>query len=150
MLRNACTCVDIDPLLLNNRTLRGFDRLARFAGSGVPSHDTKLAQCLDQVTPLDSDFVKILIVISSSKIIHSLNQQVTNDWHAWGGLVQGLAVGFIAEWWKGTSYLMEHDAFLGNEQLVIQVLGEILHIMKVSRYVGSDNTLQQFEKYMYV
>ena len=59
--------------------------------------------------------------------------QVTHNWHVWLPMAYMTAIGFIAEWWKGAGYIIEHDAFTGNEQLVIKTLSEVLLVLKVSQ-----------------
>lgn len=56
---------------------------------------------------------------------------MTNDWHVWVALVPAVALSFTSEWWREAAYVLEHDAFSGNQQLALRALADVLRVMKV-------------------
>ena len=88
-----CFPQQVDSLLVSNKSVKTLDCLAGFTGQ-ESSYDLKLALCLDQVE---------------------------NDYRNWKLLPYALAATFYAESWNGTKYIIEHDAYSGNEHLAFKV-----------------------------
>lgn len=60
-------------------------------------------------------------------------RQITHDWHVWLAILPAVAVSLGCDWWRDCGpYVLEHDAFMSNQQLVWRVISEVLRILKVT------------------
>jgi len=93
----------IDALLASNKTLRTLDRLAKFTGQ-EPTYDCKLGVCIDQVE---------------------------SNGQKWALLPYAVAATYYSDLWAGTKYIIEHDAYSGNESMAFKVCLVIVIVLIV-------------------
>jgi hypothetical protein len=69
---------------------------------------------------------------------------VTNDWHVWSWLPFALAVGYSAsDYWRHAAYVLEHDAYSGNEQLPLKALAAVLQCLQAKSLAAPDRCDRQ-------